>query len=527
LFILDTAAEKRTSQMRATNAGGRVTPVVQSPLEFVLEPRRFVLVKVVDHDGQRVRSGNVQAVTPKGHFAGQSAVDADGTARIPLAEPGKYRFYYGSDPLEPKLSTSITAEIGDDKPAEVVITLPRPRWLTVRVTESGSDKPVVGAYVSYVSTADAMPASEVHSLAVSGEEGELRMPVLAGKGRLGFARPVHGYLAQLPGSTRGTGKEIPTVEITIPEKGDPEPVQLRLGRGLVVQGIVVDDRDQPLAGAVVRGQTRLLQASAQTDHEGKFELAGLSPYEEARIVVAHDNGGALETVAAEPEQPPDQTRVVNLNLKAEPGVTLAGRVLKDHQPQAGVRMRLFRSNPGRPNQYYFFDERSTDAKGSYAFAGLKPGERYYFEVATADGSTAPGWQHQMPYIQKVPRGERTTIDLPVVQLVSRGQSLAGVVVDPQGQPVPGLTVSPRLVSGAPLSMRGRRPNETDAEGKFTIENLPDQPLELMIWKRNPRGGRIDFPARVSPAMNQQDIRVIFDPTLTSEVEDLDASAGTR
>jgi hypothetical protein len=73
-------------------------------------------------------------------------------------------------------------------------------------------------------------------------------------------------------------------------------------------------------------------------------------------------------------------------------------------------------------------------------------------------------------------------------------------------------------------VRARRegPSETDAEGRIALQNLPTKPIELMIWKRTPHGGRIRYPAMVRPAMNQQDIRVIYDATLANEIEDLDA-----
>jgi hypothetical protein len=243
------------------------------------------------------------------------------------------------------------------------------------------------------------------------------------------------------------------------------------------------------------------------------------------LIVAHSSGAALETIAGEPEHVWDKTRTVDVELNAKKGVALTGRVLKDGQPRPGVRMRLHRNSPANPNQFHVFDEQLTDADGRYAFVGLSPGDRYNIELETDDGSTAPDWRHQMPYISSVPRSARDTVELAVAELISRGQSLRGVVVDRDGKPVEGLTVSPRLAGGGILRVRIRdgRPNETDAQGRFTLENLPEQPLELMIWKRNPRGGRIRYPAMIRPELNQQDIRVIYDPSLTREIEDLDAA----
>ena len=46
---------------------------------------------------------------------------------------------------------------------------------------------------------------------------------------------------------------------------------------------------------------------------------------------------------------------------------------------------------------------------------------------------------------------RAEVRLPDVRLVTRGQTLRGVVVDPQGKPVAGVTVSARLAGGRTLT----------------------------------------------------------------------------
>jgi protocatechuate 3,4-dioxygenase beta subunit len=521
-FIVDTGDSGVASQIQNTNAIQQVTTVKRSPLDIELLPASFVTVKVLDHDGQPVKAGNIEVISPERYFAGRGPVGADGVARIALTKPRAKEFHYGSDPLDPKLETATITEVSADETAEVVIKLRRPRWLSVRVVDADSGKPVVGAYIRYVAAAG---AESGHSLGVSGGDGSLRLPVAAGKGRLHFGLPVHGYLAQVPTATNDRHDRNTAVEINIPETGEIEPVEMRLARGLVVRGIVLDEAGQPLAQARVRGETGFLKFSARTDERGKFELAGLSPFSEARLIVAHPSGAAQETIAGEPEHDWGKTRKVDVELKTKKGVTLTGRVLKDGQPESGVRVRLHRNSPANPNQFYVFDEQLTDADGRYAFVGLSPGDRYNIELETDDGSTAPDWRHQMPYISSVPRSARDTVELAGAELISRGQSLRGVVVDRDGKPVAGLTVSPRLADGGRLSVRtrGEGPRETDAEGRFALQNLPTKPIELMVWKRNPQGGRIRYPAIVRPELNQQDIRVIYDATLATELEDLDAA----
>jgi len=117
--------------------------------------------------------------------------------------------------------------------------------------------------------------------------------------------------------------------------------------------------------------------------------------------------------------------------------------------------------------------------------------------------------------------------LPDVHLVTRNQSLRGVVVDPQGKPVAGATVSCSLArTGDSLSRPPMGPvpwTKTDEEGRFELTMLPDEPIRLMVYIANPKGGVIRYASHADPKMNQQDIEILFDPDLSRDrVEDLDA-----
>lgn len=132
----------------------------------------------------------------------------------------------------------------------------------------------------------------------------------------------------------------------------------------------------------------------------------------------------------------------------------------------------------------------------------------------------------MPYVQTIDqREERPEIRLPDCRIVSHGQTLRGVVVDPQGKPVPGITVSANIAGGDTLARPPDLPKpwtDTDELGRFELRQLPDQPIELMAYRPNKAGGRIRYPSKVRPRMNQTDIRIILDPKLLQDVEDLDA-----
>jgi 5-hydroxyisourate hydrolase-like protein (transthyretin family) len=221
------------------------------------------------------------------------------------------------------------------------------------------------------------------------------------------------------------------------------------------------------------------------------------------------------------------------NLKKSESVTLVGRVLKDGKPRRGVAMSLYRSPSGSPGRYAPkpFAEVKTDDLGRYAVPGLAAGDGYYFRVHPGDTSADPGWSHQSPYLQTVRPGTAGFVRLPDIRLIDRDQSLSGIVVDPKGTPVSGVTVSAKI---ADTYIHLSRPEhgpppwmETDAQGRFDLHQLPNLPIELMIYIRNPQGGPILHPAIARPKRNQSDIRILFDTTLTEKPEDLDMTAETR
>jgi hypothetical protein len=43
----------------------------------------------------------------------------------------------------------------------------------------------------------------------------------------------------------------------------------------------------------------------------------------------------------------------------------------------------------------------------------------------------------------------------------------------------------------------------------------------MVYKPGPGGTRIRYPAHARPALNDRAIRIVFDPSLGEEIEDLD------
>jgi hypothetical protein len=178
------------------------------------------------------------------------------------------------------------------------------------------------------------------------------------------------------------------------------------------------------------------------------------------------------------------------------------------------------------NRFFSLGEAKTDASGRYRFEGLELGDQYRVEIFDADCLADRDWGRQRAQFQTVRKGA-AEIDLPDVHLGTRSQSLRGTVVDPQGKPVAGISVSASLASERRLGFSrpasGPPPwTKTDDKGRFELLQLPDEPIELMAYQANPKGGKIERPSITRPRLNQEDIRIVFDPTLNQPIEDLDA-----
>lgn len=526
--VIDTGTDRSVSEVKYGNRG-KPMPLLRSPLSINLDAVRKVTVRVADHAGNPVSGGAIQVIDSERHFAGWADVDERGEARISVSKPGKYEFQYGGDPLQPVLGSTASAELPEDSSTPTVeIRLPEPRWITGRVADADTGAGLAGAYVGFWREPQPGGQGGASAIAVSTADGSFRLPAATGTVKLWVGRSLHGYLTSAAFQQLDPSQPSAVTTVEIPETGDIEPVSLSVARGLVVRGIVRDKEGNPLAGVAVHGQNidrPFKRANATTDAEGRFELAALSPHAKTIVTVAGEAGAFFQRIDGEPTHPWNKTRVVELPVTLNAGVSLFGRVTFGGKPRAGVRMVLMRTFADEKNRYYPGGETVTDQEGRYRVAGLLPGDQYMFEIRDPDGMVAAGWTHQSPYGHTVAEG-KAEIELPEAQLVSCRQRLQGVVVNPMGMPVAGITVSASLAEGrGSLSRMGDAPppwTVTDEQGRFALSQLPDEPIELMAYRANPMGGPILYPARVRPQPNQQDIRIIFDPKLTQEVEDLDA-----
>src|SRR5439155_17799406 len=125
-----------------------------------------------------VPDGRFDVTDDQRRSAGGGTVNEHGEAFIAIRAPGKYRLYYGSDPLRPRLNATVVTDIpaGDDSPA-IEVRLPAFVWVTGRVVDADTGKGIVGAYVLYGrDTGGAAGDPPAASIGVSGADGAFRLP---------------------------------------------------------------------------------------------------------------------------------------------------------------------------------------------------------------------------------------------------------------------------------------------------------------------------------------------------------------
>lgn len=513
----------------------KVLTIHRSPTTFELPRQSCLPVRVRDHTGAPVQGGAVEAVTADRGFAGWSAIDESGTAWLKLHAGGPLTLFVGCDPLAPRLCVTV-ADVAPEgePPAPVTVRLPEPRWISGRVVDRDTGAPIAGAYLRYsLQPPLGKREADTYSEAVSDVQGHFRLPAAPGQGSVTFVHSLYGYWLE-PHQLAPVGLAAARLNrVDVPAEGDLPPLELKVSRGLIVCGCIRHPDGQPAAYALVRADNRergvwKTHATTTADGQGRYQLAGWSPHLAMTISAIHGTGTVRQILPGDPGRHwNDGARTVELDLMLRPAIVLRGRVLHDGRPAPGVRLQLYQSALDNENSFHPLLEVVTNEAGEYRAFGLEPGDRYFFHLHAPDGLIATEWRHASPFIQTVPTTAASEeIELPDLTLFSAGQTLRGQVVDRRGRGVADVTVSPSLVSGGriPRPPRGPAPwTKTDAEGRFELTDLPDQPIELMAYKAPPGGEYIRFPAKVRPALNQTDIRILLDPDLHTPLEDLEAS----
>lgn len=523
--IVDTGSEPPVKELKTEGVPRSIPkpPVLRSPLRLTMAKPRSVMVRVTDHAGQPVKEGAVTMMGATSSRVSEAMLNSQGEASLVLLDGEGLTVQYVGDPLQPRLGKTAVVEVpAGDGDFTFDLQLPEEHWITGKVVDEDSGEPLVGVYLNYWTSAKpGVPHSSFNVVGVSQADGTIRLPVAAGPGRVRVINAIWGYFVPGPGEGAAAGS------VRIDGDDTSKPFELRLSRGLTIDGVLKDTAGKPAPNVLVQArhlESPYTHSVARTNERGEYRFQGFSPRGDVLLTALADGSCAIALVKGDPKAAVMKSRHVPAGLALQSGVVLTGRVVEEGQPLAGVKLRVTVSLPLlEDGRYIDLGEVETDATGMFRAGGLKPGDRYHFEVRAGQDRYPIDWQHQSPFVSTV--GEGPVVTLPDAVLVKHGQRLSGVVVDPDGKPLAGISVSAMSPGGGSLSRRDPAPppwTETDKEGKFTLSHLPDVALELMAYKRNPRGGSIKYPAMMKTKLNQTDIRIILDPKLDDAAEDLDA-----
>jgi hypothetical protein len=293
-------------------------------------------------------------------------------------------------------------------------------------------------------------------------------------------------------------------------------IEIRLSRGGSVAGkvsypdgrvaskVVVSARTEVEPQGKPRFQREVEDHSAVTDAEGAFSISGLGqgPFVLSAHFVEPQPAGAApgvdkEDVDEDELHPVSRPRIDNyvwiarrtgvaagtkdLALVLEPPPGLAGRVVDE----AGAPVPRFivslspEWSKGTPSDTSLHALRCDDPAGQFHLTGAPAGS--WRVNVEAEGFVQA---EEKPLVQ-IPIGSEL-----VVTIGSAGR-IAGLVVDPLGQPVPKASVNRRASGDAnPWGGMGREQgDDTDAKGAFVLKDVPSGAWELSAyvegWAKSP------------------------------------------
>jgi uncharacterized GH25 family protein len=291
-------------------------------------------------------------------------------------------------------------------------------------------------------------------------------------------------------------------------------VKLMLVAGAPVSGRVVDDKGHGVAGARVtyHGASDWSQQAdarydgVQTGADGSFKFAALP-------------SGSFRFRAAHPDYAPAQTAMVTLDGKHEQtgvtinvtaGATVKGRVVDiEGKPVSGARVRIGRASRGGRGMIFEPPRQGfSDGTGAFEIHGLARHEL----AAVAMHETGSSKTEEVDTTGGDVTGVTLTIDVT--------GTIAGIVVDPQGQPVEGVQVSAapnwrgpgRGGNFADFRLRGFPEELTDGAGHFTLTGLAPGSYEVTaVRSRGMSRGRRGAADGVVADTGTKDLKIVLPP----------------
>jgi protocatechuate 3,4-dioxygenase beta subunit len=342
---------------------GIATKAVTKPanVDVVLE-RAAIVRGRVHRNGRGVAGVNVSVVGGTRRRADTSTTtDDQGAFTLNGLAPGKYRlmFFHADQLLERNLEI--------DAPGEVDLALPPSGTLRARVIDAATGAPVREfTFLVHPGEGRGRVARGERS-----EDGTFSVTVPVGTYRVSAG--AEGYTSAEP------------VEVRVTER-EPASIELRLGRGVTINGRVADEAGAPIAGAdimvIARSMERMMSRSsvrvapghATSSVDGSFTITGVDPGEASMTV--RKEGFSLFRKAI------DADGAMTIDVRLTRGLSLSGIVTRGGKGVGGVQIYATSAAVGGDQQ------RAVSAEdGRFTITGLVAA-RYSVNANAPDGAGA-------------------------------------------------------------------------------------------------------------------------------------------
>ncbi|MBL9013219.1 MAG: carboxypeptidase regulatory-like domain-containing protein [Myxococcales bacterium] len=456
------AAEPDTGSARsAVIAAGSATPEKRDlPPPDQAAPRGIAPRWSLDKDPEGPLPLEGQVLGPDGRGVGGAKVwlasvpprettsEDDGTFSFDKLVGRTYTLTASKD----KLVGSATYKLVD-KGDPVVIRISEGAGVDVTVIDDGGE-PIAGATV----------ASDEQHRATTNDKGKAKL------------EPVHpGWIrieAQAPGYAPASSF------LTIGSGGATGQLTITMHRGYAVSGKVVDEAGRPIAKAKVDASSGMWDLgggdsdAVHTDDKGQFTFPALAPGQHTLTAVDGEHAPGRSSPISVKDAP---VSGVVITMKA--GARVAGKVVdKDKKPvpYATVRMK----GKGANEWMVSARQATTDKDGAFELRGLVRVKHQ----ARAESDLAAS---RIVEVDLDAKAEVTDLEL----VLDVSGTIAGIVVDDRGQPVPEVTVNafPDIMGGAStegLALAGLSSATTDGGGGFVIHGLPDGAYRLWASRQS-------------------------------------------
>jgi large repetitive protein len=257
--------------------------------------------------------------------------------------------------------------------------------------------------------------------------------------------------------------------------------KVELSPGVTVRGLVVDSKDEPVAGAELSIDGIPYGKSGE---DGTFALQGVSPSWRQITAVDGMRIASGSRIASRREYP----------LRLLPGATISGNVKSSRSGggEAGVIVEVDvsdRMRPGLPA-----GQAITDAKGTYTIGPIAPG-RYRMRTLSPAFAVA----HSEISLGA---GERAKRDMAIEPF----SVISGNVSDQDRRPIAAARISSADEAWSPIAIRFLTPTWSGPDGAFVFRGSTDGEITLAAKRRGLPTGKSD-PVTVKPGTTRTGVRI--------------------